>query len=85
MADPALPVMFPGAVCNNGITGKLLHLFRIIKTSNVSYFCDKAAYRLYPYPIDFHQLIYIRNLRKCFPYLFHKFIHPVFVYFVVIQ
>ena len=62
VADPTLPLMFPGAVCNNGITGKLLHLFRIIKTSNVSYFCDNATYRLYPYPIDLHQSEKLRVL-----------------------
>ena len=72
MTDPAFSVMFPRAVRNNRITGKLLHLFRIIKTSNVSYFCNKAAHCLYPYPIDLHHLIYIGNLRKRLRYALYE-------------
>ena len=45
VTDSAFSVMLTGTVCNNGLPCQLLQLLWIIKTTNVTHFCYKTAYR----------------------------------------
>ena len=85
VADPALSIVLSGIICHDCISRQLLQLLRIIKTSNVTYFCNKSADCNQSDSFDFHQFINIWNRLQFFLYSLEQFLHPWHIYIHVIQ